>query len=244
MRKVVATDPICRAVFCLCGLLLIYCPLRAQRRDATPEEKKALLTVYHPIQDVLIKLAGDDWETDDSNFSEDFAIDPDSRFGDGYEQSFKVKQGSTRYTKLISPLEEKIKAFAESQKFDSVKALHQRLVALNKLVVSVDLNTPIMGTGTNPSANQTYVLPGVSKCFRVAQDNYAPDNAGAIVVALGNWQTAAFDKENSGFKYSFKSAPHATKVENVVIHISGASDYTLQKLKTLDWASIAKTLAP
>jgi hypothetical protein len=236
----------CFSKFCVAVFLFgTIIPAHSQNRNPTPVEQQAIQQVYKPLLLVLNQLAGDDWEVSETTYSDDFSVpdDPKQRIMEGFDQTYTVKAGSHRYQQVVAPLENKMKGFIASQRFDSVQQIRKKLDLVNKLTVSIDLNEQNLDVGANPAANKNFMISGISKCYRVALDNNTPDNSGTVLVALGNWQNAVLDKENPWYVYPFKFDPGAPKIENAVIRLNGAYDYINQKLKQLNWISVANGLS-
>jgi len=215
------------------------CVVKAQLRDPSPEEKKALDKVVPVIEDILDHFNSNDWDKAQDYYNNDIAVNPNPDvpldINCNFEREYKVKMNSDRYNSLIKPLVDKIMDASQKGDYQTTLSLGKQNELLSRFTVDVYINRKIAEVTGKRSKKIT--VNGVPYAYHLDEDSNTPAR---YCLLFGNWATARPNEYGLGFHFIH---PHKTPfIENVAFIIQGADDRVQQLLKTINWSEVQNAL--
>lgn len=241
-------DQLVIAVIALLMLFLLFGTFeaKAQVRDATPAEQKALDKAIAAITDALDRFNNNDWNKEQDFYSGQIGVHPTHDVpmdvDNNFERQYHVQANSERYNTLIQPLQQKINDALQQGDNNKVLELGKQLKALSWLTVDVYINRRVVNVfAADKGKNIKLSSMGAGYCYQIKKDQYG-NNANSYWLLFGNWQTAT--NGGYGLTYHFKHPPVTPYIENIAITITGADDRIQELLKTINWSELQDALTP
>jgi len=211
---------------------------------------RALTPAERTVVDRFARIVGavlDDFRSDDWNESIEYTLDdattpvkPETPLQAGLlQRSYHARPGSARWNALIAP---NVKALLDASDVGAAGKARHSIRGLLDVHVSATFNTAFSEIDPAPPGNPDLRIAGTAAGFRVEHPS-AYEESG-VVLLFGDWKSALWDAENSGYRYKFSQAPGSPVIENVEIRFGGAADRVDELLQRIDWRRVDAALGP
>src|SRR5215831_2334502 len=185
-------------------------------RELNSAEKAAIGKVSTAITEAFNNFDTPDWEKVQDYYSEPevtihpvVPIDIDQNF----QRDYQMKEQSTSFNKLIMPLINKVNAYMEQKKYDSVQALGKTISALRKFTLYAYVNRQNINIHPGAQNLTPFQLKGCDFAYQSNEDQYS-NKTKTYWLLFGNWSKAQWDQENGWLHFRFNHQPNTPYVEN------------------------------